>query len=153
MTIRGRARTARPGSVFAFLLVISLLLAAAGACSPVAVGTGATAAASLPAAAAARPTTDPTSGLATIAASDLPPEAAPVLAAIASGGPFGYSQDGVVFSNREGILPKRSSGYYREYTVPTPGSPDRGARRIVTGVAGEAYYTADHYASFRRVWP
>jgi ribonuclease T1 len=76
-----------------------------------------------------------------------------VLAAIAAGRPFAYSQDGVVFNNREGILPKQTSGYYHEYTVPTPGSPDRGGRRLVTGKGGEVYYTGDHYASFRRVWP
>ena len=156
MNGRGRADATRQGPVVAWLLLASLLLAALGACSSPAGAAGTTAAASIPAATAGQPTrlaTDPQSGLPTIAAADLPPEAAPVLAAIATGGPFAYSQDGVVFNNREGILPKRATGYYREYTVPTPGSCDRGARRIVTGQAGEAYYTADHYASFRRVWP
>ena len=100
-----------------------------------------------------RPAVDPASGLATIAAADLPSEASRVLAAMAAGGPFTYSQDGTVFSNREGILPNQASGYYHEYTVPTPGSSDRGARRIVTGGAGEAYYTANHYATFLRIWP
>jgi ribonuclease T1 len=81
--------------------------------------------------------------------SDLPSQAYDTLDLIASGGPFPYSQDGVVFQNREGILPSRSSGYYHEYTVITPGSSTRGARRIVTGKAYEEdYYTADHYASF-----
>ena len=56
-----------------------------------------------------------------------------------------------MFGNREGLLPDQRSGYYREYTVPTPGSQDRGARRLVIGAAGEIYYTDDHYASFRRV--
>ena len=61
------------------------------------------------------------------------------------------SQDGIEFQNREGILPDMPAGYYHEYTVVTPGSPDRGARRIVTGPAGEMYYTGDHYDSFQRI--
>lgn len=85
----------------------------------------------------------------------LPPEAAPVLAAIERGGPFAYRQDGGVFQNRERRLPARPRGYYREYTVDTPGSDDRGARRIVTGgdPPAEYWYTADHYRSFRRFDP
>ena len=83
----------------------------------------------------------------------LPPEAVDTLAAIQRGGPFPYARDGVVFQNREGLLPARPTGYYHEYTVPTPGSADRGARRIVTGGNPPAayYYTDDHYRSFRRV--
>lgn len=81
----------------------------------------------------------------------LPPEAITTLALIRAGGPFPYSRDGVVFSNRERLLPLRQRGHYREYTVPTPGSRDRGARRIVTGVPGEYYWTSDHYASFCRI--
>ncbi|GGZ39750.1 ribonuclease domain-containing protein [Streptomyces poonensis] len=81
--------------------------------------------------------------------SDLPSQAHDTLDLIESGGPFPYSQDGAVFQNREGILPSHSTGYYHEYTVKTPGSATRGARRIVTGQAyQEDYYTADHYASF-----
>ena len=102
---------------------------------------------------ATRPAVDPLSGLPTVGVADLPPEALTLLAQITAGGPFAYAQDGVVFQNREGILPRQASGFYHEYTVPTPDSPDRGARRIVTGGAGQAYYTADHYASFRRIWP
>ncbi|MFE0024974.1 ribonuclease domain-containing protein [Amycolatopsis sp. NPDC059021] len=84
-----------------------------------------------------------------ICTSDLPDEAHETLDLIASDGPFPYPQDGTVFSNREGILPSRPSGYYHEYTVETPGSETRGARRIVTGErAQEDYYTADHYESF-----
>lgn len=89
------------------------------------------------------------SGYETIAASALPPEARHTLELIASNGPFPYKQDGVVFSNREQILPKKSSGYYHEYTVVTPGSPDRGARRIIKGQQGELFYTDDHYATFK----
>ena len=73
------------------------------------------------------------------------------LALIDAGGPFPYRQDGSVFSNREHLLPAEAHGYYHEYTVPTPGAPDRGARRIVMGSAGEAYYTDDHYRSFWRI--
>ena len=82
---------------------------------------------------------------------DLPREARETLALIRAGGPFPYSRDGAVFGNREALLPKRSRGYYREYTVKTPGARDRGARRIVAGKAGELYYTDDHYRSFRRI--
>lgn len=97
----------------------------------------------------------PTAGVANpsrlpeIGASSLPPEARRVLALIARGGPYPYGQDNAVFSNFERILPRKASGYYREFTVPTPGESDRGARRIVTGATGEKYYTADHYESFK----
>ncbi|MGI5459227.1 ribonuclease domain-containing protein [Streptomyces sp. CA-249302] len=81
--------------------------------------------------------------------SDLPSQAYDTLDLIASNGPFPYSQDGVVFRNQEGVLPSQPSGYYHEYTVKTPGSSTRGARRIVTGEEYEEdYYTADHYATF-----
>jgi ribonuclease T1 len=83
--------------------------------------------------------------------SELPPEARATLARIKAGGPFPYQRDGAVFGNREGLLPKRNRGYYREYTVKTPGARDRGARRIVVGRDGEYYYTDDHYRSFRRI--
>ena len=93
------------------------------------------------------------SGLPTVRVGDLPPEARQTLRLIASDGPFPYAQDSAVFSNREGLLPRESNGYYHEYTVVTPGSPDRGARRIIAGGGGETYYTADHYSSFREVVP
>lgn len=80
---------------------------------------------------------------------DLPSQAYDTLDLIASGGPFPYSQDGVVFRNQEHVLPSQPSGYYHEYTVKTPGSSTRGARRIVTGEEyQEDYYTSDHYATF-----
>lgn len=82
---------------------------------------------------------------------DLPKEARATLALIKAGGPFPYERDGTTFGNREGRLPKRERGYYREYTVKTPGSRDRGARRIVSGRPGEYYYTDDHYQTFRRI--
>ena len=83
----------------------------------------------------------------------LPAEARQTLRLIAAGGPFPYDRDGTTFQNREGRLPGQPPGYYREYTVPTPGSPDRGARRIVSGgnPPVEFYYTDDHYRSFRRI--
>ncbi|WP_372471941.1 ribonuclease domain-containing protein [Streptomyces albireticuli] len=81
--------------------------------------------------------------------SDLPSQAHDTIRLIDAGGPFPYPKDGTVFSNREGVLPKQTSGYYHEYTVKTPGSPDRGARRIVTGQKShEDYYTGDHYETF-----
>ena len=86
-----------------------------------------------------------------IAVADLPPEARATLALVKAGGPFPYAQDGRSFHNRERLLPQRGRGYYREYTVRTPGARDRGARRIVAGGGGEYYYTADHYRSFRRI--
>jgi ribonuclease T1 len=82
---------------------------------------------------------------------DLPSEALVTLQLIKNGGPFPYDQDGAVFHNYEGILPRQPDGYYREYTVATPGSPDRGARRIITGKNGAFYYTDDHYASFELI--
>lgn len=91
----------------------------------------------------------------TCALSSLPSQAADTLDLIHSGGPFPYRQDGTVFSNREGILPSESSGYYHEYIVITPGSTDRGARRLIGGGAkttpAHVYYTGDHYASFCEV--
>lgn len=73
------------------------------------------------------------------------------LALIENDGPFPYDKDGSIFGNREGRLPKKPRGYYREYTVPTPGASNRGARRIVQGREGETYYTRDHYGTFVRI--
>lgn len=92
-----------------------------------------------------------TTDLPTMTVAQLPPEGVATLRLIADGGPFPYSKDGVTFGNREGLLPKHPSGWYHEYTVPTPGEGDRGARRIVTGDDGSRFYTSDHYASFREV--
>jgi ribonuclease T1 len=87
-------------------------------------------------------------GLPTITLDELPREALDTIAMIESGGPFPYDRDGITFQNREGLLPNRSRGFYREYTVTTPGESDRGARRIVAGEDGALYYTDDHYDSF-----
>lgn len=89
------------------------------------------------------------SGYAGVALAELPPQAAETRQLIDEGGPFPYPErDGSVFGNREGILPDCPDGHYREYTVPTPGSPDRGERRLVAGQKGELFYTGDHYQSF-----
>jgi guanyl-specific ribonuclease Sa len=84
--------------------------------------------------------------------SALPPEAATTVHLIQDGGPFPYpDNDGAVFHNFEHELPSEPDGYYHEYTVATPGSPDRGTRRIITGAPGEFWYTGDHYETFVRV--
>lgn len=94
---------------------------------------------------------DPHSGLSWVKLDQLPQEASETVELIDAGGPFPYDRDGVVFQNREEILPEERRGYYHEYTVPTPGSDDRGARRVVTGDEGEYYWTEDHYRSFERI--
>jgi len=98
-------------------------------------------------------------GIPFVQAAALPGEARQTLTLIKQGGPFPYRKDGSVFGNFERRLPARPRGYYREYTVPTPGSRDRGARRIVAGrgitgdvrTSGEYYFTNDHYRSFRKI--
>lgn len=94
-------------------------------------------------------------GMATVRLAELPRQARDTHALIGKGGPFPYAKDGTVFGNRERLLPVKTRGYYREYTVRTPGSRDRGARRIVCGGApttpDACYYTEDHYSSFRRI--
>jgi ribonuclease T1 len=89
--------------------------------------------------------------IAEVKASELPAEARETLRLIRKGGPYPYAKDGVVFGNREGVLPKQKRGYYKEYTVKTPGERTRGARRIVAGPPGEYYYTDDHYNTFSRI--
>lgn len=94
---------------------------------------------------------------ATVALNQLPAQGIETYQLIFRGGPFPYGKDGVVFGNRERLLPAHKRGYYHEYTVKTPRSGDRGARRIVCGGQTTApdicYYTADHYASFRKIVP
>lgn len=95
---------------------------------------------------------DPETGLAWVRLEQLPPEATDVVERIEAGGPFRYDQDGRTFNNFEGLLPEQRRGFYREYTVPTPGERDRGARRIVTGDDDtQFFWTADHYESFERI--
>jgi len=85
---------------------------------------------------------------------DLPEQGRTTYGLIMDGGPFPYDKDGSVFGNRERMLPQQKRGYYREYTVKTPRSRNRGARRIICGGKeptrpDACYYTNDHYASFR----
>ncbi|MEU5212462.1 ribonuclease domain-containing protein [Streptomyces sp. NPDC020742] len=117
---------------------------------------GGTAVAATPAAGAVQPTASYAVATAVhaqdigkVCYTKLPSQAHDTLDLIAKGGPFPYPKDGTVFDNREGVLPAHDTGYYHEYTVVTPGSPDRGARRIVAGEKkDEDYYTADHYKTF-----
>ena len=89
--------------------------------------------------------------IAEVPLAQLPHEARETVALIRKGGPFPYAKDGAVFGNRERVLPPAKRGYYREYTVKTPGVRNRGPRRIVAGASGEIYYSDDHYNHFRRV--
>lgn len=141
----------RPARGAAALLVVlvaaSLLLVGCGSASGTATAPGTAGVADAADLAPAAATTD----LDTIAVAELPAEGIDTLRLIADGGPFPYSKDGSTFQNREGILPSQPKGFYEEYTVETPGSDDRGARRIVTGDDGSRFYTDDHYDSFREV--
>ena len=97
-------------------------------------------------------------GFEAIALTDLPREGQTTYSRILQGGPFTSDKDGAVFGNRERILPRQSRGYYREYTVRTPGARNRGARRIVCGglqvrVPDACFYTGDHYSSFQQIIP
>ena len=94
--------------------------------------------------------------IAEISMAALPLEARHTIDLIKRGGPYPFQRDGVVFGNYERLLPSRPRGYYREFTVPTPGAANRGARRVIaggnsSGAGAEFYYTADHYRSFQRV--
>lgn len=127
----------------AIFLLIGLLGAGCATEAPVAEGDGAT------------EVVDPESGLDWVDVRDLPAEAHDTLALIDAGGPFPYDKDGSTFGNFEGILPEQDRGYYREYTVETPGLDHRGPLRIVTGDEDggdvEYYWTEDHYESFERI--
>ncbi|MFF2193755.1 ribonuclease domain-containing protein [Streptomyces sp. NPDC058157] len=132
--------------VLGALFLCAALTAALGGC-----GGGAAPARPSSAAGTAAPAPAWAKGMATVRADALPPQAREVLALIDKGGPYPYRQDGTVFGNFEKVLPKQKRGYYHEYTVRTPGSRDRGARRIITGGGGEFYYTDDHYETFKAV--
>jgi ribonuclease T1 len=100
--------------------------------------------------------TQPGSSMASVALTGLPQQAQEVMVRIREGGSFQYERDGTVFGNRERLLPSQTRGFYREYTVPTPGLNHRGARRIVCGgqqprQPDACFYTADHYSSFRLI--
>lgn len=140
MEFQARTPHQRPGTArFARWVLATALLAAA------------------PLLQAREPRSEPrTDGLPTVALQALPKQAQETHALVLSGGPFPYAKDGSVFGNRERLLPRQSRGYYREYTVRTPGARNRGARRLVCGgtpptAPAACYYTEDHYASFRRI--
>ena len=116
-------------------LLAAMALALAGVAAPV----------------AAQKAPAPKAEIVEVAIAELPPETRTTMALIRKGGPFPYARDGAIFANREAILPRQRRGYYREYTVKTPGERTRGARRIVWGAGGEFYYTDDHYNHFRRI--
>ncbi|MER8059611.1 MULTISPECIES: ribonuclease domain-containing protein [unclassified Streptomyces] len=149
----GRSPSRPLSRLFAGLLVVLAVLLAG--CSPTATtGSGTTrtpTGASAGSSAGSAATPGWAKGMATVPASRLPAEARRTLALIDRGGPYPYARDGIVFGNFERHLPKHQRGYYHEYTVKTPGSRDRGARRVITGQGGEFYYTDDHYNSFRAV--
>jgi ribonuclease T1 len=107
--------------------------------------------AALPSHVSAQRVSPPTGVVVEVSVAELPREARETIVLIRKRGPFPYAKDGAVFGNREGMLPKETRGYYREYTVKTPGERTRGARRIVVGKGGELYYTDDHYNQFRRI--
>lgn len=157
---RGRAGLAPLLGLVAVAVVVGLLwLLGGGGSSDDGVAGGGSSTATSSAATSSAATSDatqsgastPDSGLDRIAESELPEQARETLDLIRAGGPYPYGQDDETFFNREGILPAQDRGYYREYTVETPGSDDRGARRIVGGEAGDRYWTDDHYASFAQI--
>jgi len=146
-----RSAVPRAAALLAGLLLVVTGCATSGAgngSSPGSPGTTATAAAGSPGTAKAPPWAR---GMPVVTAAQLPSPARHTLRIIDAGGPFPYRQDGTVFGNRERLLPRQPRGHYHEYTVPTPGAPDRGARRIVTGESHETYYTDDHYRTFKAV--
>ncbi|MFY4720412.1 ribonuclease domain-containing protein [Streptomyces sp. LaBMicrA B280] len=145
----GRSLSRPLSRLFAGLLVVLAVLLAG--CSPTATTGHGTTGTRTGASSGSAATPGWAKGMATVSASRLPAEARRTLALIDRGGPYPYARDGIVFGNFERHLPKHQRGYYHEYTVPTPGSRDRGARRVITGQGGEFYYTDDHYNSFRAV--
>lgn len=142
-----------PGVLLAVLLAVlglAVLAACGASTAATSTATGPGGGASVSDAADLAPSSASTD-LDLIAVDQLPPEGVGTLRLIASNGPFPFAKDGVTFQNREGILPQQKSDFYREYTVLTPGSSDRGARRIIGGADGSRFYTDDHYSSFREV--
>ncbi|UNO38966.1 ribonuclease domain-containing protein [Streptomyces sp. MST-110588] len=141
------ARRVLPGVLAALLSCLLVLLTG---CSHSGGGTGGTRTGGTSGKQAAG-APDWTRGMPTVPAGRLPAQARETLRLIDAGGPFPYPKDGVVFGNRERRLPAHRRGYYHEYTVPTPGSKDRGARRLVTGDGRETFYSEDHYRTFKAV--
>jgi ribonuclease T1 len=134
-------------TLFVFL---ATLFTGLGLATPAQATVPTTVSAAVPAAVAQASCGD-TTGFTVVALGSLPSQATDTYDLIQRGGPYPYPEDGTVFQNREGLLPDCSSGYYHEYTVETPGSSTRGARRIISGEGGEYFYTGDHYASFELI--
>ncbi|HEY2207089.1 MAG TPA: ribonuclease domain-containing protein [Pseudonocardia sp.] len=154
VAVRGRVSVpgrAAPAGLLALLALLALLLAG---CGLVGSGAGSGSGGVASAAGASCPAPSPTapgakeSHLQVRSLCALPPQAGQVWHTIDTGGKPAYSRDGIVFNNAERLLPRHDRGYYHEYTVPTPGSKDRGARRLITGQSREVYYSGDHYRSF-----
>lgn len=143
--MRGIAKLLTLAAVLVLVVALGMVLSGTQE-APVRPGVSAGSTAAPAPAAPAPAVTD--SGVEPVPASSLPQEARETLALIARGGPYPYERDGAVFGNFERLLPRKPGGYYKEFTVRTPGESDRGARRIVTGQSGEKYYTPDHYESF-----
>ncbi|MEZ5115550.1 MAG: ribonuclease domain-containing protein [Candidatus Nanopelagicales bacterium] len=149
-----RPRSRRLRALLALVLGLAVLSGLLGGC---AAAGGATSTSSAPATdgavtgSAELAPAEATTNLPVVRVDRLPPEAVDTLVLIEAGGPFPYDKDGSVFGNREGLLPPQPNGFYREYTVVTPGSSDRGARRIVGGDDGSRFWTEDHYASFEEI--
>ncbi|MEU3709996.1 ribonuclease domain-containing protein [Streptomyces catenulae] len=141
----------RPAATALAALLSGLLLVLTG-CGP-GHGSAASPGPSATRTAASRPAGAPgwAHGMATVTERELPHEARETLRLIDAGGPYPYRKDGTVFGNYEKRLPGQARGYYHEFTVPTPGARDRGARRLITGQHHETFYTADHYRSFKAV--
>ncbi len=143
-----RPRTASASGAVAMLVVV---LAAVGVWLLSGRDPGTSTSGSEPSAAASSADSSAGDSLAEVSLAELPPQADDTVRLIDAGGPYPYEQDDSVFRNNEGLLPDRERGWYHEYTVPTPGERDRGARRIVAGDDGELWWTADHYRSFARI--
>ncbi|MEV7418910.1 ribonuclease domain-containing protein [Streptomyces sp. NPDC089919] len=151
MIVRNATRRLRRTLAAALLCLVTAALAACGGGAGGSASAGASARPSAAASTGPVRTPDWAGGLPVVRAAELPPQARDTLLLIDRGGPYPYRQDGTVFGNFERVLPRQKRGYYHEYTVRTPGSRDRGARRLVTGQGGELFYTGDHYKSFKAV--
>lgn len=153
---RAPRASARLFVALACLLVLGVLLTGCGGSQGGSAGQGARATSSSTAGGGVGSglepgSTDPASGLTVVALSSLPSQVAETVRLVQAGGPYPYQRDGVTYHNNNRVLPQHPDGYYHEYTVKTPGSSTRGARRVIHGQGDEYFYTADHYASFRRI--
>ncbi|MQS12121.1 hypothetical protein F7Q99_07390 [Streptomyces kaniharaensis] len=168
MTRRNRPLVVVAVVILAVLAAAGYLLTRKGSSHPKAAATSTATAAGSSAPKPSAPKPSPPSGgapapsgtwvpadpaLADVCRTKLPSQAQDTLGLIAKGGPYPYNRDGIVFENRENRLPRKADGYYHEFTVVTPGSNDRGTRRVVTGGTGEQYWSPDHYTTFQEIDP